>query len=182
MFFQSAAGAATAAFFSVEKEISALFYSDSSSASSHYGSSYSLWVWSTMLLFGLYTFVSLLCNAVACYNFIVAWNLIARQHRVDLERLHFSMNDFISRRIQVQEALETKLYSEILCSGESLDLSISCPICLNDFDASDRVSSFRQKCRHLFHNDCLSAWLEKEGSCPCCRLDVLPRAPHRLFH
>jgi hypothetical protein len=184
----------------MEKEVSTLFYSDSYySYSPHLGtgSSYSLWMmWTTLILslLGLYTMVSLLSNVSACYNFIVAWNLISRSHRVDLERIHHGIannnNNCISRRIQIDDALTTRPYNSdqqqhqhqhattnatIIIDDDNNNNNNSCPICLTDFEPSDMVSSSGQlSCRHLFHNKCLSAWLQRDGTCPCCRSDILP--------
>jgi hypothetical protein len=160
----------------MEKEASTLFYSDSYSSYYHFGSIYSLWIWTTLLLLGLYTVVSLLSNASACYNFIVAWNLISRSHRVDLERIHLNANNCTSRRLQIDDALITKPYSEHANANTNMidDDHSCCPICLTDFEPSDMVSSScKHTCRHMFHNNCLSTWLQRDGTCPCCRLDML---------
>jgi hypothetical protein len=181
MAFQEVTFAVTVAAVTVEKEISALFFSETSSHNSSHGS-YTLWIWTSLLLLGLYTFVSLLTNAVSCYQFLVAWNLISRAHRMDLEMIHHHKDQFMTRRTQIQQALHTSLYSEVLLgetetsdNNEDHDETTTpCPICLVEFDASDAVSSCKDKhCRHLFHKECLSEWLQKQPSCPCCRFDIL---------
>mmetsp|Transcript_7301 Transcript_7301/g.11083 ORF Transcript_7301/g.11083 Transcript_7301/m.11083 type:complete len:271 (+) Transcript_7301:237-1049(+) len=48
----------------------------------------------------------------------------------------------------------------------------TCPICLLNYEDGDIVST-GSKCEHLFHKDCISQWLEKHSSCPCCRSDML---------
>jgi hypothetical protein len=32
-------------------------------------------------------------------------------------------------------------------------------------------------CQHMFHNDCLTLWLRKQPSCPCCRLAISEPPP-----
>jgi Ring finger domain len=75
----------------------------SSSASYAGGNYYSLWMWMTLGVVGF----KLCTNAVQFYNFCVAWNLISHAHRVDLQVLHFSKKNFMARKIQIDEALDT---------------------------------------------------------------------------
>jgi len=47
-----------------------------------------------------------------------------------------------------------------------------CPICLEPFKHDENVSWSRQliKCKHVYHTNCISAWLAGgQGDCPCCR-------------
>ena len=170
----------------MEKEVSTtLLYSDSYSSYYHFGSSYSLCMWTTLLLLllGLYTTVSLLSNVSACHNFIVAWNLITRSRRRDLDRIQIHKQKCSDRRIQTDDALITQTYQD----HASIDIHShiadnndhSCPICLTDFKPDDSVSSSAKhtSCRHLFHHKCLKEWLQRDGTCPCCRSDILPAAP-----
>lgn len=46
-----------------------------------------------LAVLGLYLVLLFLLNAVACYNFVVAWNLIARMYRVDLTFLSSGAGD-----------------------------------------------------------------------------------------
>ena len=173
MFFQSATAAASAAF-AFEKDFSAAFYSGSSSSSNSSSSDY-VWVWMTVMPLGFY----LVSNALECYQFIAAWNVISRVHRMDLEILHFRKKNIVARRLEIDRAMQTKLFSDILLEPNQ---STSCPICLGDFEASDNVSSACSKenpkkaCCHMFHQDCIRSWLEKHGSCPCCRHSILQQA------
>merc|ERR1712226_1301694 len=43
-----------------------------------------------------------------------------------------------------------------------------CPICLDQFNEGD-VVIVSKHCSHLFHKNCILAWLEKHDACPCCR-------------
>ena len=47
------------------------------------------------------------------------------------------------------------------------DIIGNCSICLEDFTAKDLCC--RLECTHLFHEDCVARWLEKQSSCPLCR-------------
>ncbi len=61
----------------------------------------------------------------------------------------------------------------------SLDTNVSgsancCHICLEDFKPGDHVSSSKSKsCRHMFHKDCINAWLITHNDCPVCRNEFL---------
>lgn len=46
-----------------------------------------------------------------------------------------------------------------------------CSICLTDFESTSEVSSL--PCQHIFHQDCLTPWLERSGSCPVCRESLI---------
>jgi hypothetical protein len=198
MFCDGATTSITAAIVCLEKEVSALFYSESSSSSAaHYtntGACYSLWYSMTLLLLGFYSVVAICSNAIACYQFLAAWNLISRTSRMDLELLRFRNHTIRTRRIDIDRALDTQLYSELLLQtacGLGQPTTTCCPICLNEFEASDMVSSStststlmltdqqqttNNDCHHLFHQGCLRSWLQTKQSCPCCRYDILPPA------
>ncbi|XP_046741424.1 E3 ubiquitin-protein ligase RNF181-like [Diprion similis] len=45
-----------------------------------------------------------------------------------------------------------------------------CPVCLKAFDAASSIKSM--PCRHSFHNECITPWLEKTNSCPLCRYEL----------
>ena len=52
-----------------------------------------------------------------------------------------------------------------------------CPICLSEFQDNELVScsssNHPSACDHLFHTQCLGAWLSKHSSCPICRFEML---------
>ena len=52
-----------------------------------------------------------------------------------------------------------------------------CPICLSEFQDNELVSCSSSNhplaCNHLFHTECLGAWLSKHSSCPVCRFEML---------
>jgi hypothetical protein len=50
-----------------------------------------------------------------------------------------------------------------------------CPVCLSGYQDGDEVSwSTNTACEHLFHKDCIHAWLLKHYDCPMCRNAFLP--------
>ncbi|XP_010060349.2 NEP1-interacting protein-like 1 [Eucalyptus grandis] len=48
------------------------------------------------------------------------------------------------------------------------DDGICCSICLQDFKEGETGRRL-PKCGHIFHLECLDAWLVRRGSCPMCR-------------
>jgi hypothetical protein len=56
--------------------------------------------------------------------------------------------------------------------GEGDDV---CPICLNEYTEGDDISwSTNRACEHIFHKDCVHAWLLKHHLCPMCRSLFVP--------
>jgi len=46
----------------------------------------------------------------------------------------------------------------------------ACPICLQDFSDGDVGATLR--CFHIFHKACAEQWLQQNGNCPVCRVQV----------
>ena len=106
-------------------------------------------------------------------------------------------------RMQRPKALQTELVTQIYHHTLSVEVP-SCPICLLDYstynsddpnklstrrtmyvphsripahtDQGDVISHGRH-CHHIFHNECLTLWLQKQPSCPCCRLAISEPPP-----
>ena len=45
-----------------------------------------------------------------------------------------------------------------------------CAICQDDFECGHRV--LRLPCRHTYHDECVTKWLEQHSSCPVCRREM----------
>jgi hypothetical protein len=48
-----------------------------------------------------------------------------------------------------------------------------CAICLEPFANDNGVTVSR--CKHAFHQDCLSTWIEQSSSCPLCRQQIFDK-------
>ena len=51
---------------------------------------------------------------------------------------------------------------------------VQCSVCLGTVQAGEMVRQL-PACRHLFHVDCVDAWLLAHRTCPLCRCDLTPR-------
>eukprot|EP00850_Spirogloea_muscicola_P017238 SM000146S00958 [mRNA] locus=s146:101748:103347:- [translate_table: standard] len=47
-----------------------------------------------------------------------------------------------------------------------------CPVCLSDYQPSEQLRQL-PACRHVFHVECIDAWLEHHTTCPICRTSLL---------
>ncbi|KAA8496338.1 E3 ubiquitin-protein ligase [Porphyridium purpureum] len=45
----------------------------------------------------------------------------------------------------------------------------TCPVCTCELAQQDCL---KMPCAHLFHAECLMAWLHRHNSCPCCRREL----------
>ncbi|KAG8045669.1 hypothetical protein GUJ93_ZPchr0008g13458 [Zizania palustris] len=49
--------------------------------------------------------------------------------------------------------------------------ALDCSVCLGQVEAGEKVRRL-PKCMHLFHADCVDAWLRAHSTCPMCRAAV----------
>jgi hypothetical protein len=53
-----------------------------------------------------------------------------------------------------------------------------CAICLELFVNDNGVTVSR--CKHTFHHDCLSTWIEQSSSCPLCRQQIFDKTHAKM--
>ncbi|HYE72373.1 MAG TPA: RING-H2 finger protein, partial [Blastocatellia bacterium] len=119
---------------------------------------------------------------ISLMTFCIVW---VRQLSLVMRSLrHFADNDFLSdvnrnrdgarapsgplSEDEIAAIAAFKLNAQDTAS-ESGDKDV-CVICQDDFQANDLVK--RLNCRHMFHAQCIDAWLERSSSCPICNGDV----------
>ncbi|KAL3516134.1 hypothetical protein ACH5RR_023036 [Cinchona calisaya] len=51
---------------------------------------------------------------------------------------------------------------------------LECAVCLNEFQ-DDETLRLIPKCDHVFHPECIDAWLESHVTCPVCRANLTPQ-------
>ncbi|XP_022772285.1 RING-H2 finger protein ATL11-like [Durio zibethinus] len=73
----------------------------------------------------------------------------------------------------VIESFPTFLYSTVkgLKIGQG---TLECAVCLNEFE-DDETLRLIPKCSHVFHPDCIDAWLSCHSTCPVCRANLAPK-------
>ncbi|KAG6750536.1 hypothetical protein POTOM_045032 [Populus tomentosa] len=74
----------------------------------------------------------------------------------------------------VIETFPTLIYSVVkgLKIGKG---ALECAVCLNEFE-DDETLRLIPNCDHVFHPDCIDAWLESHTTCPVCRADLTKTA------
>ncbi|CAK7340764.1 unnamed protein product [Dovyalis caffra] len=70
----------------------------------------------------------------------------------------------------VIETFPTLIYSVVkgLKIGKG---ALECAVCLNEFEDEETLRLI-PNCDHVFHPDCIDAWLESHTTCPVCRADL----------
>lgn len=53
--------------------------------------------------------------------------------------------------------------------------SLECAVCLSEFEDSETLRLL-PKCSHVFHPDCIDAWLASHVTCPVCRSKLSPES------
>ncbi|XP_041020774.1 E3 ubiquitin-protein ligase ATL31-like [Juglans microcarpa x Juglans regia] len=74
---------------------------------------------------------------------------------------------------EVIETFPTLVYSVVkgLKIGKG---ALECAVCLNEF-AEDETLRLIPKCDHVFHPECIDAWLASHTTCPVCRANLVPQ-------
>ncbi|KAL7235071.1 hypothetical protein ACSBR1_018536 [Camellia fascicularis] len=57
--------------------------------------------------------------------------------------------------------------------------ALECAVCLNEFE-DDEILRLIPKCDHVFHPECIDAWLTSHVTCPVCRTDLVPQPGESL--
>ena len=127
---------------------------------------------STLFLVVLFVYlaVAMISNLISLYKFIVAWNLIMDQQRIDLPEFYKRR-----RRMTYKDVLKLQLVPK------SIAAISCCIICLSDFDEKEIVTSCSDGCKNWFHKECLFEWLDRSDNCPCCRREMLSRTTRGFF-
>ncbi|KAI5658937.1 hypothetical protein M9H77_27730 [Catharanthus roseus] len=57
---------------------------------------------------------------------------------------------------------------------------LECAVCLNEFE-DDETLRLLPKCDHVFHPECIDAWLESHVTCPVCRANLTPQPDDQSY-
>ncbi|XP_062098378.1 RING-H2 finger protein ATL11-like [Humulus lupulus] len=52
--------------------------------------------------------------------------------------------------------------------------ALECAVCLNEFEDNETLRLI-PKCDHVFHPECIDAWLVSNSTCPVCRANLVPK-------
>ncbi|MCD7450278.1 hypothetical protein HAX54_004999 [Datura stramonium] len=52
--------------------------------------------------------------------------------------------------------------------------ALECAVCLNEFEDNETLRLI-PKCDHVFHPECIDAWLQSHDTCPVCRANLNPQ-------
>ncbi|RLM92122.1 RING-H2 finger protein ATL44-like [Panicum miliaceum] len=58
-------------------------------------------------------------------------------------------------------------------ASTSADGATECAVCLSELADGEKVRAL-PSCRHVFHVECVDAWLRSRTTCPVCRAEVRP--------
>ncbi|GMI88795.1 Arabidopsis toxicos en levadura 6 [Hibiscus trionum] len=73
----------------------------------------------------------------------------------------------------VIETFPTMVYSEVKVHKIGKG-ALECAVCLNEFE-DDETLRLLPKCDHVFHPECIDAWLASHTTCPVCRANLAPQ-------
>ncbi|XVF06145.1 hypothetical protein REPUB_Repub06bG0022300 [Reevesia pubescens] len=73
----------------------------------------------------------------------------------------------------VIETFPTMVYSEVKVHKIGKG-ALECAVCLNEFE-DDETLRLIPKCDHVFHPECIDAWLASHTTCPVCRANLVPQ-------
>jgi hypothetical protein len=98
-------------------------------------------------------------------------NVCYGQSDIDFGDLAEVLEQFILDSRSQTAALHDRMGHVATSQPTKAQLKNDCSICLTDFQSTSVVSKL--PCQHVFHQDCLTPWLEKSSSCPVCRESVI---------
>nr|CAB3471764.1 unnamed protein product [Digitaria exilis] len=70
-------------------------------------------------------------------------------------------------------AYRRKLQADDASTSEAAAAAADCAVCLSELADGEKVRAL-PSCGHVFHVDCVDAWLRTRVTCPVCRAEVRP--------
>ena len=64
--------------------------------------------------------------------------------------------------------IKTIQYSELTAEQKENP----CPICYDEYSDTDQIRVLKCVGNHIFHQLCISAWLDRNAVCPLCRTRI----------
>ncbi|KAF8084682.1 hypothetical protein N665_0707s0015 [Sinapis alba] len=99
---------------------------------------------------------------------LITDRIVLESRRTDLPQGPLFMTIFVK--------FTKKEYMVAPCSSvpPTTKLEESCVICLENMSESEQALCQPPDCAHVFHEDCLTKWLDQHDSCPLCRQSPNP--------
>ena len=88
------------------------------------------------------------------------------RNEINIDDLNHNLNNMKlnEENKKIEELLQdTQLTKEILSKIDNKQ----CLICLDDYQINENICYL--PCFHLFHSDCIKAWVKKSNKCPLCK-------------
>ncbi|KAL5074909.1 hypothetical protein RYX36_013893 [Vicia faba] len=80
---------------------------------------------------------------------------------------------------EIIETFPTFVYSAV--KGHKIGRTLlECAVCLNEFQ-DDETLRLIPNCSHVFHPECIDAWLVNHSTCPVCRANLIPKPGESSF-
>ncbi|XAR62121.1 hypothetical protein NMG60_11016750 [Bertholletia excelsa] len=113
-----------------------------------------------------------------CVERRMAENFTLESDGVGAGRRHHRRRAVRGLGAAVIAAFPTFVYSEVkqLKIGKA---ALECAVCLNEFEDDENLRVI-PKCSHVFHPDCIDAWLSSHVTCPVCRANLVPKPGETL--
>lgn len=68
----------------------------------------------------------------------------------------------------LDDSIDLRLFKNIIKSNGYHE--IVCPICYENYNEEEKLRVLN--CKHYFHINCIDEWLERNSTCPICRVNV----------
>jgi len=115
---------------------------------------------------------------VAVFFLLGFLSVYTRQCAERRMRGRFDLSISIGRRQrgldrEIMDTFPTFVYSTV----KSLKIgraTLECAVCLNEFEEEETLRLI-PKCSHVFHTECIDAWLANHSTCPVCRANLVPK-------
>jgi len=131
-------------------------YYDNNYNSSEYGSILNIDTQTGYLMIGIILYFSCCCFR--------GLNRAERDTDLNARLTQETQSTQVSPRV-VEKIKTNTVDPNVLTKGSS------CSICLEDFDETKDIVYL--DCQHIYHEDCIIEWINKDPSCPLCRTNSL---------
>ncbi|XP_020574759.1 RING-H2 finger protein ATL1-like [Phalaenopsis equestris] len=129
-----------------------------------------------ILLMSYYAFVTKCClnwHQSNTISQLIQLRLRHNRHHDDILALQYSvMLDIRGLDESTIQAIPTFRYRTDRVESSSNE----CAVCLNEFKEGERARLL-PNCLHIFHIDCIDAWLQTNANCPLCRSEITTTEP-----